>query len=260
MSDESTFDDKPSADPPVEPDPVLALVTGGARRLGADMVRALVAEGFDVAFSYHRSAEAAEELVEELAVTGAQVGAFETDLRSATAIDGLVEAVEADFGPIGLLVNNAGVMIPGDVEHTGEADFDAHVALNLRAPYLLSLAVGRRMRERGEGSIVNVASTGGLRPYAQHMTYSISKAGLLMATKTLALALAPEVTVNAIAPGVLWLDEGDDDAMARPNAERIPMRQYGEADDVADALLYLATAPYVTGQVVCVDGGWTLKG
>lgn len=255
MSDESTFDDNPSADP----EPVLALVTGGARRLGAELVRALVAEGFDVAFTYHRSLREAEALVEELETTGAQVGAFETDLRSTTAIDGLVEAVEADFGPIGLLVNNAGVMIPGDVDHAGEADFDAQIALNLRAPYLLSLAVGRRMRARGEGSIVNVASSGGLRPYPKHVAYSVSKAGLIMATQALSLALAPEVTVNAIAPGILWLDESDDRAPGRPGPERIPAQQYGDGDDVADALLYLATAPYVTGQVIAVDGGWSVK-
>lgn len=256
MSDESTFDDNPSADP----DPVLALVTGGARRLGAELVRALVNEGFDVAFTYHRSEKEAEALVEELSTTGAQVGAFETDLRSSTAIDGLVEAVEADFGPIGLLVNNAGVMIPADADHAGEADFDAQIALNLRAPYLLSLAVGRRMQARGEGSIVNMASTGGLRPYAKHLAYSVSKAGLIMTTRALAVAMAPEVTVNAIAPGVLWLDESDDAAPSRPAPERIPAQEYGDADDVADALLYLATAPYVTGQVIAVDGGWSVKG
>jgi len=253
VSDEST----PSSP---ESEPVLALVTGGARRLGAEIVRALVNEGFDVAFTYHRSNEAAEDLVEELSGTGAQVGAYETDLRSATAIDALAEAVESDMGPIGLLVNNAGLMPPGDVETASEVDFDACMTLNVRAPHLLSLSVGRRMRARGEGAIVNLSSTGGLRPYARHLSYSISKAGLIMATRALALALAPEVTVNAVAPGLLWLDESDDEGFARPDTDRIPAQAYGEADDVTDAVLYLATAPYVTGQVIPVDGGWSLRG
>lgn len=247
-------------DSPVEPEPVLALVTGGARRLGAEIVRALVTEGFDVAFTYHRSRDEAEALVEELAATGAQVGAYETDLRSSTAIDALVDAVESDMGPLGLLVNSAGLMIPSAVETASEVDFDAHMALNVRAPHLLSLAVGRRMRTRGEGCIVNVASTGGIRPYARHLSYSISKAATLMATRALALALAPEVTVNAVAPGLLWLDEADDEGFARPDPDRIPAQAYGDADDVTDAVLYLATAPYVTGQVLPVDGGWSLRG
>lgn len=256
MADDSTFEPDASG----EAQPVLALVTGGARRLGAELVRSLAAEGFDVAFTYHRSAGAAADLVAELETGDAQVGAFETDLRSSTAIEGLVDAVESDMGPIGLLVNSAGVMLPGDAESAGEADFDACMTLNVRAPHLLSLAVGRRMRARGDGCIVNVASAGGLRPYAGHMAYSISKAALIMATQALALALAPEVTVNAIAPGLLWLDDSDDAAPGRPGAERIPARFYGDADDVADALLYLATAPYVTGQVLPVDGGWSLRG
>jgi len=259
VSDESSFDRNPSADPDAEAAPVLALVTGGARRLGARFVRALANEGFDVAFTYHRSGEQARRLVDELDRDGTEAGAYETDLRSTSAIEGLVDAVEGDMGPIGLLVNNAGVLLHADVEASGAADFDESIAVNLRAPYLLSLACGRRMRARGEGCIVNVASTGGLRPYRQHLSYSVSKAGLVMTTRSLALALAPEVTVNAIAPGILRL-EGEEDGGDRPPAGRIPLGEYGDPDDVVDALLYLATAPYVTGQVLSVDGGFSLRG
>ena len=254
MSDEPITERNPS-----EPAPVLALVTGGARRLGERFVRALVDEGFDVAFTFHRSAAQARDLVDELVDTGAEVQAYETDLRSSNAIEALVEAVESEMGPIGLLVNNAGVLRRADVDTSSEIDFDEAIAVNVRAPYLLSLACGRRMRTRGEGCIVNVASVGGLRPYAGHLTYSISKAALVMTTQALALALAPQVTVNAIAPGTLWLDE-DDDTAGRPAVDRIPMLEYGEAEDATDALLYLATAPYVTGQVLAVDGGWSLRG
>lgn len=255
MSDESSFDRNPAADP----QPVLALVTGGARRLGARFVRALAAEGFDVAFTYHRSGDAARRLVDELDRAGTEAGAYETDLRSTTAIEGLVDAVESDMGPIGLLVNNAGVLLSAGVDDSGPEDLDESIAVNLRAPYLLSLVAGRRMRDRGEGCIVNVASTGGLRPYRQHLSYSVSKAGLVMTTQALALAFAPHVTVNAVAPGVVHL-EGEDDEDARPPAGRIPLGEYGDPDDVVDALLYLATAPYVTGQVLAVDGGFSLRG
>lgn len=240
--------------------PVLALVTGGARRLGARCVRALVREGFDVAFTYHQSRDAAQALVERLQDEyDADVTAFEVDLRRPQECTELVSSVEAEMGPIGLLVNNAGVLVSASVDSASALDLDRCYETNLRAPYVLSLECGRRMVTRGGGTIVNIASTGALRPYLQHLSYSVTKAGLVMLTSALALALAPHVTVNAIAPGTIWL-EGEDEAGSKPDPSRIPLGEWGDPEDVEDALVYLATAPYVTGQVLGVDGGWHLRG
>ena len=257
---EEDFDEELEEDAGDEDGPVLALVTGGARRLGARFVRALAREGFDVAFTYRRSAVEARELVEELEEDAdVDVAAFETDLRRPEACEQLVATVEAEMGPIGLLVNNAGILVAADAHTASATDLDASYETNLRAPYVLSLECGRRMVSRGGGTIVNVASTGALRPYLQHLSYSVTKAGLVMLTEALALAFAPHVTVNALAPGTIWL-EGEDEVGGKPAPARIPLGEWGDPEDVEDALIYLATAPYVTGQVLGVDGGWHLKG
>lgn len=232
----------------------VALVTAGARRLGARFVRALAEEGYRVAFSYHRSSAEAEALVDGLEADGLEVAAFAADLRDERACEALIESVDEEFGPLQCLVNNAGLITDSDVDHASIEDFDATLAINLRAPWILSLSAGRRMRERGSGSIVNIASVGGLRPYSRHLAYSVSKAGLIMLTKGLARDFAPQLRVNAIAPGMV--DLGDDRPM--PAADRIPLGSWASPEDLEDALLYLLDASQVTGQVLAVDGGWGL--
>lgn len=232
----------------------LALVTGGARRLGARLVRALAEDGYRVAFSYHRGEGEAESLVDELETEGFEVAGYAADLRKAGECEALIDAVTADFGRLELMVNNAGILRPGSVDDASLSDFDETIAVNLRAPWILSLEAGRRMRESGGGAIVNVASVGGLKPYSHHLAYSVSKAGLVMLTRALARDFAPGVRVNAIAPGMV--DLGDDDAM--PSADRVPLRSWASPEDIEDALLYLADASQVTGQVLAVDGGMTM--
>ena len=162
--------------------------------------------------------------------------------------------MEADLGPVSLLVNNAGVIHEAGVDSAGADDFDVTMAVNLRAPWLLSLDLGRRMRSRGSGSIINIASVGGIRPYSKHLAYSVSKAGLIMLTRGLARDLAPEVRVNAIAPGMIDLGESG----GMPARERVPLQSWTGPEDIEDAVLYLADAGQVTGQVLAVDGGWHL--
>ena len=237
------------------PESPIALVTGGARRLGATIVRALAEEGFRVGFSYRRSAAEAEQLVDELEAGDLNAAGFECDLREASECAALVETVEADLGPVSLLVNNAGVIHEAGVDSAGADDFDVTMAVNLRAPWLLSLDLGRRMRSRGSGSIINIASVGGIRPYSKHLAYSVSKAGLIMLTRGLARDLAPEVRVNAIAPGMIDLGESG----GMPARERVPLQSWTGPEDIEDAVLYLADAGQVTGQVLAVDGGWHLS-
>ena len=231
----------------------VALVTGGARRLGSRFVRALAAEGYSVALSYHRGDSEARALVDELTRGGGAVAAFAADLREPGDCEGLIEAVESGFGAVDCLVNNAGVL--GSDSGTVD-EFDRAIAVNLRAPWMLSHALAPRMRERGSGAIVNIASVGGLRPYARHLAYSVSKAGLVMLTRGLARVFAPEVRVNAIAPGMV--DLGDAPG-TMPAPERVPLGSWARPADLEGALLYLLRAPYVTGQVLAVDGGWSLR-
>ena len=234
----------------------VALVTGGARRLGARFVRALADEGYRVAFSYHESQALAEALVDSLEAEGLEVAAFGADLRDEGECRALLDSVEEEWGPISCLVNNAAVLMDTGVNNDSVSDFDATIALNLRAPWMLSLSAGRRMRERGGGVILNIASVGGLRPYSSHLAYSVSKAGLIMLTRGLARDLAPEVRVNAIAPGMVELGEGD---QAMPSAERVPLQSWARPEDLEDALLYLLEASHITGQILAVDGGWSLN-
>ena len=154
------------------------------------------------------------------------------------------------------LVNNAGILLDAGVDQAGVADFDASIALNLRAPWLLSLGAGRRMRGRGRGVIINIASVGGLRPYSKHLAYSVSKAGMIMLTRGLARDLAPAVRVNAIAPGMVDLGES---GSSMPIADRVPLGRWARPEDLEDALLFLADAAHITGQVLAVDGGWSLE-
>jgi pteridine reductase len=233
----------------------LALVTGGARRLGARLVRALAEEGYRVAFSYHAGEGDAQALVDELESDGREVAGYAADLREAGECEALIDAVTSDFGPPGLLVNNAGILRDGSVDDASLTDFDQTIAVNLRAPWILSLDVGRRMREAQGGSIVNIVSVGGLRPYSRHLAYSVSKAGLVMLTRGLARDLSPAVRVNAVAPGMI--DLGDADAM--PPADRVPLGSWARPEDIEDAVLYLAEASQVTGQILAVDGGWSLS-
>lgn len=237
----------------------IALVTGGGRRLGRRLALALASEGYDVAVSYHDSEEGAMAVVDELGELGVRAAAFHADLAKVADCNSLVERVEDELGPLSLLVNNAAVFPHAPAEDADARVFDHTMAVNLRAPYLLALEAGRRMQERGEGSIVNIASVGGLRPYTKHVPYSLSKAGVVMLTRLLSLSFAPEVTVNAIAPGTIWMEGEEEGAAAKPPEESIPLGSYGDSADIEEALLYLAGAPFVTGQVLVVDGGASVR-
>lgn len=230
-----------------------ALVTGGARRIGADISRDLAEAGYSVAIHYHRSEAAAHALVDEIADGGGEAVAYAADLSQGPDCTGLAESVWQELGSIELLVNNAGVLERSELAPDLDA-FDRAIDLNLRAPYLLSLEMGPRMVREGRGSIVNIASTGGFVPYVRHVPYSLSKAALLMLTKSLAKGFAPSVRVNAVAPGSIQLEEGSDKRAMGP-LDRIPLGRYGSGRDVARAVRFLAAAEYMTGQCLIVDGG-----
>jgi pteridine reductase len=240
-----------------------AIVTGAARRIGAAIAETLHGRGLDVLIHCRRSRAEADALAEALnerrddsaAVVAADLG---DDAAPGVIVDAAVDA----FGGVEVLVNNASSFYPTPPGEADHGDWAALVDSNMRAPFWLSLAAARAMPEDG-GAIVNLVDIHGLVPLAKHAIYSQAKAGLVMQTRALAKDLAPRVRVNAVAPGSILWPEGDaansDEAM-RDILERVPLQRQGSPDDIAGAVAFLALdAPYVTGQVLAVDGGRMLN-
>jgi NAD(P)-dependent dehydrogenase (short-subunit alcohol dehydrogenase family) len=241
-----------------------ALVTGGGRGLGRVIAQALAEAGAEVAVS-GRSLEACEAAAGEIArATGRKTAAFAADLTRAAEVARLAAEVERGLGPLDILVNNAGVNVRGPADELSEEDWDAVLDTNLKAPFLLSRAVGPRMCERGWGRIVNIGSMLAVVALPGRAPYAASKAGLVNLTRVLALEWAARgVTVNAICPGPFATDMNRqllaDPVKYKAFIERIPMGRWGELHDIAGAALFLASdaSAFVTGSALFVDGGWT---
>lgn len=236
-----------------------ALVTGGARRIGAELVRALHGAGANVVVHCRRSHEAAAALAAELeAARAGSTRVVAADLLEPGECARVVAAARAAWDRLDIVVNNASTFYPTPVGTIDPAAFDDLVGSNLRAPTLVAQAAAPALAATG-GCIVNLADIHALRPLDGHPVYCAAKAGLVMLTRALARELAPDVRVNAIAPGsILWPEgpAGDDPEVRQAVLEATPLARRGEPADVAAALLYLARdARFVTGQVLAVDGG-----
>jgi len=234
----------------------VALVTGAAKRIGRAVALRLAEAGARVAVHYHLSGAEAQETVDEIERRGGQGAAVRAELSQLGELPELVEATEKRLGPVDILVNNAGVFAPFDWKRITEADWDRFQNVNLKAQFFLAQAVAPGMKERGRGKIVNLASLGGLQPWAGFIPYCVSKAGVIMLTRCLARALGPEVQVNAVAPGTIqFAGETLDEQYMR----RSPLRKVGSGDDIARAVLFFCTqSDFITGQVLVVDGGYSL--
>jgi pteridine reductase len=236
----------------------VALVTGGARRVGAQIVRTLHGAGAAVLVHRHRSRTDADALIAELdARRPGSAHAFALDLLDTARLPTLIEAAEQRFGRLDILVNNASTFYPTPLGAITEAHWDDLVGSNLKAPLFLSQAAAPLLR-RTQGLILNIVDIHGMRPLRQHPVYGVAKAGLIMLTRSLARELGPEVRVNAIAPGpVMWPEDGSADPARREKiVSRTLLKRSGSADDIARAALFFAAdAPFVTGQVLPVDGG-----
>ena len=238
------------------------LVTGAARRVGAVIAATFHAAGARVAIHYRSSRSEADALVARLnGVRADSTRGFRADLADATACGTLVEEVTRTFGRLDVLVNNASTFYPTPIGTITPDQFDDLVGANLRAPLFLSQAATPALA-RHEGLILNIGDIHGLRPLGGHAVYCAAKAGLLMLTRSLARELGPAIRVNAIAPGpVMWPERGVDVALRERIVARTALKRAGTADDVAKAALYFATAaPFVTGQVLAVDGGRLVGG
>jgi pteridine reductase len=236
------------------------LVTGGAKRLGAAIARRCHEAGANLVVHYHRSRPSADALVAELnsARAGSAISAC-ADLNDVACLPGLVAAALEKFGRLDVLVNNASTFYPTPVGTISTAQFDDLVGTNLRAPLFLSQAAAPALRAT-QGLILNMVDIHGRRPLKAHPVYSAAKAGLVMLTMSLARELGPEIRVNGIAPGpVLWPERDLDPALKDEIIAKTALKRSGSPDDIARTALYLATeAPYVTGQVIAVDGGRSL--
>ena len=234
-----------------------ALVTGAARRVGAMIARVLHGAGANVVVHYRSSAADAAQLAAELnAVRAGSVSLVQCDLLDISRHAPLIARCVETFGGLDILVNNASTFYPTPMGDITERDFDDLMGSNLKAPLFLSQAAASVLHERG-GLIINLADIHGTRPLRRYPVYSVAKAAVIMLTRSLARELGPHVRVNAVAPGpVMWPEEGLDPALQAKIMQRTALRRPGSALDVARACLFFASeAPYVTGQILAVDGG-----
>lgn len=243
-----------------QPPTPVALVTGGSQRIGAAIVRALHGRGMDVALHYRRSREAASRLAAELNAARADSAAlFQADIRDIRQVNHLLEAVVQWQGRLDLLVNNASTFYPTPMGRATEEQWDELLDTNLKAPFFLAQAAAPPLRA-SQGSIVNLADIHGQQPLKGHPVYSCAKAGNVMLTRSLARELGPEVRVNGIAPGaIMWPASGMDDVARQRIINRTALKRQGDATDIAATVVFLALeAPYITGQIIAVDGGRSL--
>lgn len=246
---------------PPRPERPVALITGGARRVGAVIARSLHAEGYDLAIHYRHSADEARALAAELELQRPDsILPLQADLADLSALPALVEQLLAHYGRLDALINNASAFYATPLGAATPAQWNDLFASNAQAPFFLSQAAIPALR-KARGGIVNLVDIYAERPLAGHPLYCMAKAALLAMTRSMALDLGPDVRVNGVAPGaVMWPSEGRSDGEQNQMIERTPLRRAGAPEDVASAVLWLLRdAPYVTGQIIRVDGGRTLS-
>jgi len=240
----------------------VALVTGGAKRVGAAIVRALHAGGAAVVVHHRSSQKEAKALVDELNGARANSAAsVRADLLNLGAVSELVKTAVERFGALDVLVNNASTFYPTPIGEIKATDWDDLVGTNLKAPLFLAQAAAPHLRKT-HGCIVNITDIHADRPLKRYVVYSVAKAGLAGLTRSLARELGPDVRVNGVAPGpILWPDDGSYDEVARQRVvSHTLLKRTGEPEDIARTVLFLvAEAPYVTGQVIAVDGGRSIN-
>lgn len=240
-----------------------ALITGAARRLGRASALRLAQAGADIAITFRNSARDARDTVVELSALGVRAFALRCDVTDQAEVRHMMKEAGRELGRIDILVNNAANYETAEFEKLTVQQWDAIFASNTRGPFLVSREALKWMRrKRGkdsgpiEAKIINMGSLGGLRPWASHAHYCSSKAALHMLTKVMAKALAPEIAVNAVAPGMIDLGEKSAASFMRRMAKQTPMQRNGRGEEIAEAVLFFATAPqFITGQILSVDGG-----
>ncbi len=233
----------------------VALVTGGAQRVGRAIVRDLAAHGWAVAVHFNRSRQAAEDLVAEIRTEGGQAVALGADLGDEQAVSRLVPDAAAALGPPTLLVNNASVFEYDTILDHSRESWDRHMEANLRAPVVLIRAFAAMLPEQRSGNVVNLLDQRVWNPTPHFMSYTVSRAGLWTLTQTLAMALAPRIRVNAIGPGPTLKAERQTEEQFERQWQSIPLKRSTDPAEIAAAIRFLVDAPAVTGQMIALDGG-----
>ena len=237
----------------------VALVTGGGVRVGRAIALGLAESGYDLVISYNTSGTGAAEVATAAAHLGRRVHPVRTELSREGDVVRLARSVQDRFGRLDLLVNSASSFVTADLLELTIEEWDAVMAVNLRAPFLLVRETVELLRA-ARGLVVNIVDLSALQPWTSHPHHSVSKAGLLHLTKVMALALAPDVRVNAVAPGHVLPPEYFTETQIESHRRRVPLGRIGTSDDVVGAVRFLAAADYVTGEVIVVDGGLGLSG
>ncbi len=234
----------------------VALVTGGGKRIGRAIALALGRAGANVVINYNHSRAGAEATAREIAGLGSLGLPLRADVSRARQVETMFRRVDRQFGRLDLLVNNAGVFFPESWDRLTERDWDRVLGINLKGPFFCAQAAARRMLHQGQGNIINISSLGGLQAWPSYIHYCASKAALISLTRSLAKALAPKIRVNSVAPGTILFPEEKRDATIRGIIRNTPLLRAGDAQDIAETVLFLATrGRFITGQVFAVDGG-----
>ena len=239
-----------------------ALVTGAAKRIGRQIALALARRGANVVVHYHTSAAEARAAVAEIKSLGVEALAVKADQSNARQVRAAVSKALKCFGDIHVLVTSAAVYRKTPFDTLTEADWDDHIAANLKGPFLFAIEVGRHMKKRRlAGKIVTFADWAAIRPYADYLPYCVSKAGVICLTKSLAKALAPNVQVNAIAPGPVLLPADFTEAERRAVIEATVVKRLGAPQDIVNSVLFLIEgSDFITGHTLVVDGGRLIAG
>jgi NAD(P)-dependent dehydrogenase (short-subunit alcohol dehydrogenase family) len=233
----------------------VALVTGGAKRIGRSIVEKLAAQGADVVINYESSQTEAESLASGVRKLGRRALAVPANVARKQDVQRMFLTIEREFSRLDILVNNAGMFFAADFLDLTEEQWDAIMSTNLKAQFLCAQAAAPLLKKSGHGRIVNISSLGGMLPWPKFTHYCVSKAGVIMLTRCLARALAPEILVNSVAPGTIQFpgEEPDEDYI-----RRAPLHRTGTGSEIADAVLFFVTSDFVTGQILAVDGGRSL--
>ena len=235
----------------------VALVTGAGKRLGRAIALRLASEGSDVAVHYGKSQQEALEVVREIEKLGRRSIANQADLTCVEQIHELIARVASEFQRLDILINSAANFLETKFGQTSEATWDASLDTNLKAPFFCCQSAARYLTQSGNGIIINFADIGGLMGWREFLPHSISKAGVILLTRILAKELAPQVRVNAIAPGTITMS-GDPTEWEADYIRRAPLHRTGTTEDITEAVLFLVQSAFITGQTLVVDGGRTM--
>lgn len=236
------------------------VVTGGAIRVGRHVAGRLAERGANIVVNYRTSAREAEAAVAEFQGRGVGSLAVQADVSTRAGVQAILDAAVDAFGSVEVLLNNASIYDPTPFAELDEADFDRNIAVNLKGPYLGCWLFGRHMQAQGRGKIVNVADWAVERPYVNYAPYFVAKGGVVALTRVMAKELAPDVQVNAVAPGPILMPADFDEETIRAVEQATPLGRIGDPEDIAQTILYLVEGTdFVTGAVVPVDGGRTVS-